>query len=264
GEASARRAVELAPGEGLAHLQLALSLGAGPAVFAAIDRAIALEPANGSFLVQRAMMRLSLGDADGARADADAARRLEAAPIQLALLAVEESVLAGDEPANFAAMAQLKDQLAGWPKELMAWIYLGVALEKDEVMPSYQAMLARHPTHPYLAMTSALIAERAGRIDESLAIALACRERHPHHAQAGLMVVVYQGSSGAHEAALATARTIPEAIMTPQDRFLMRRLVLRSLIALGRSDEARAQLTRTQQDFPDRAAQLGDVVEALR
>ena len=208
-EASARRAVDLAPGEGLAQLQLALSLSDGAAILAAIDRAIALEPANGSFVVQRAMMRLALGDADGARADADAARRLEAAPIQLALLAVEEAVLAGDEPANFAAMARLKDQLAGWPKELMAWIYLGVALGKDEVMPSYQAMLARHATHPYLAMTSALIAERAGRIDEALAIALACRERHPYHAQAGLMVVVYQGATGAHEAALATGRAIP-------------------------------------------------------
>ena len=40
--------------------------------------------------------------------------------------------------------------------------------------------------------------------------------------------------------------------------------MLRSLVALGRSDEARALLTRTRQDFPKLAEQVADVADALR
>src|SRR5262249_52278110 len=159
----------------------------------------------------RAEARLHAGDREGSRADAEAARKLGVAPVLLDLLTLHEAVLSGDRNANFRAMAALKDRLAGWPKELMAWVYLGLSLQRDEGQATFKELGERYPTYPYMAMSRAMVAERAHKTADALAIMQASLKDYPFHRQLQLGIAYYQVQLRQFEPALALIEQIRES-----------------------------------------------------
>ncbi len=255
-DASARRAVELAPDQALAQAQLSLCALRMDDRAPALDRAIALEPANGAWLALRAERALVAGDAAASRVDADAARRLGVAPARLALLAVREAIVAGDHEANFRALTALKDELVGWPKEQMSWAYLGLALHHDEVMPTLRGMFERYPIYPMMAQARALAAHGVDRDAQAIAVLRESLVLHPFNGQLREAEAYYCARAGRHDEALAALDRIDESRLSQGDAFIVRRLRIATLEALGRGEEARALRDRTRVEFASRAAEL--------
>jgi tetratricopeptide (TPR) repeat protein len=254
--ASARRAVELAPNQALAHAQLAISTGNPLERAGEIARAIALEPTNGAWLIVRAEIRLYDGDVAGSRADAEEARKIGVAPVLLDLMAVREAAAKGDDEASFKALTVLKDRLAGWPKQQMAWAYIGMLMHRDEVKPALRDLAQRFPTYPFMGMARASAALAEKHPDQALEIVRESTAKYPYNARMRVVEGIICLRAGKPADALAAAERAAVGRAAGSDLFMAARVRIAALRALGRKGEADVALQKAKQDFPARAAEF--------
>ncbi|MCY3023910.1 MAG: protein kinase, partial [Planctomycetota bacterium] len=153
--AALKDALDLAPRQAEICMWLCLAAGrqhtaeASAEAAAYLERAIALEPKNGSRYAIRGVNRLSAGNPEGAEQDMATARRLGVCAMQSLVYDARKAVQRNDLAEAFRLMGEVVQKTREWPSHMTNWLNLGISLGKyDEVKPALERWAAQNPEYP--------------------------------------------------------------------------------------------------------------------
>jgi tetratricopeptide (TPR) repeat protein len=252
-------AARLSPRQAEVHHWIAVALrrrgGPGDAARAAerLDLAIALEPANGTRLQQRAKFRLEQADLPGAEADAAEARRLGASP---ALMHHLDSLLAdrrGDPAASFRHLDAMRREVRDWPPVMGNWLVRAFEAGRgDEVREEFRAWCERMSGSPDTYLVRSFIAGRQGDRAGAVAEARTGLRLAPYSVRLHRQLLGLLSAAGPSEETLRAAEGLLEVAPTDENALVNR---ARCLIALRRVDDARRALDSLERAHPRWAAE---------
>lgn len=245
-----RKAIELAPRQAEPMVWLAQLAGIEFPEEAArlLDRAVELEPNNGSRYVTRASSRIKRGDARGAAEDLDAARRLKANPALLLQMEATQLVRARDLAGAYEALGKILREHWEWPPLVANYLNLGHTLGKAQDNASlYERWKQANPDYPAVRAYTAALEYGRGNLEAAL-----------KELEAGLAVAPYAGNlyrlkanfllvSRKYDAAVETCEAALKQLPGDAGIGVIR---FQSLYALNRKAEALKYLETLERDHP--------------
>lgn len=182
----------------------------------------------------RAQLRLSAGQVEGARADLDAVLAAFPQHVQAFELAMQ---LLGQAEGQDAVMAALEARVAADPGFALAWRLL-LNLQPIDAAPALvQRWLEATPDHPAALDVAATLAEREGRQGDALAYAERALAAEPRLREAALLRARATALL-TPEAAVARMEALLAAATTPEQARSLSGWQAHALHRAGRVDEA--------------------------
>jgi len=245
-----RKSIELAPRQAEPMVWLALLVGNESPEEATrpADRAVELEPANGSRYVTRASMRGKLGNARGAAEDLETARRLKANPALLLQMEATRMARARDFSGAYEALGKVLREHWEWPPLVANYLNLGHSLGKvQDDAPLYERWRQANPDYPAVRAYSAALEYGRGNIEAALkeldaGLSIAPYAENLHRLKANLLL-----ASRRYDAALEACETAQKRL--PADASIAA-IRFQSLFALKRKAEALQYLETLERDYP--------------
>ncbi|MCX7805101.1 MAG: protein kinase [Planctomycetota bacterium] len=262
-----RKALDLAPGRADIHfwlghaVQISAEAEGGAAreatikeALAACERAAAMEPRNGNRRVETALVKLALGDAEGARRELAEAASLGAHPATVKFAGARLAVSGGDIEAAFRLMDEAVRLGADWPPHIANWLNMAFSLGRNaQAQPVFEKFYAENPDFVEVYILKAELLRGSGNPHAALAEARKATAIAPYNVKA----------LNAEASALIALGKYPEALETAGRLLKVRPGDYRGQVAkaqclasLGRFAEARAAVAGLEKSHPARAAEI--------